>query len=130
MKTNSTRLLFFMALVILGLTTGCMESKPSQRTPTTTSVAVETGQLPRMRGDFFSTSGECGFCHTGLKDSSGKDVSIETAWRTSVMANASRDPYYRASVRSEVLQKTDFGETITGKNAQSAIFQWHFRPPF
>lgn len=117
MKTNSTCLLVLMALIIFGLTTGCMESKLSQGTPTTTSVAVETGQLPRMRGDFFSTSGECGFCHTGLKDSSGKDVSIETAWRSSVMANASRDPYYRASVRSEVLQKTDFGETIQEKCA-------------
>jgi len=59
--------------------------------------------LLRTRGTLFSTSGECAFCHTGLTDAAGQDVSIDSAWRSTMMANSTRDPYYRASVRSEVL---------------------------
>ncbi|GAP10109.1 hypothetical protein BECAL_01267 [Bellilinea caldifistulae] len=117
MRANSTRLLVFAALLALGLLAGCTDSTPSRPAPTVPVVGVETGQLPRLRGDFFSASGECGFCHTALKDNAGKDVSIETAWRASIMANASRDPYYRASVRSEVLQKPEYGEAIQEKCA-------------
>src|SRR5687768_17194564 len=43
-------------------------------------------------------------CHNGLSAASGEDVSIGTAWRASMMANSSRDPYWQASVRREVLE--------------------------
>jgi len=35
-----------------------------------------------------------------MRDDTGKDVSIGTAWETSTMANAARDPYWRAKVAS------------------------------
>ncbi|GIV63735.1 MAG: hypothetical protein KatS3mg045_1074 [Bellilinea sp.] len=117
MYATFRRWFVFVGLALIGLVTGCMTAAPSQQTPSAPPVLVETGQLPRLRGEFFSTSGECGFCHTALKDSSGEDVSIETAWRASMMANASRDPYYRTSVRSEVLQRPDYGDTIQEKCA-------------
>jgi hypothetical protein len=60
--------------------------------------------LLRERGTLFSTSGECAACHTGIKDKKGVDVSIDSAWRSTMMANAARDPYYLASVRSEGLR--------------------------
>jgi mono/diheme cytochrome c family protein len=37
-----------------------------------------------------------------MSDDSGTDVSIETAWRASMMANAARDPFWLAVVRAEV----------------------------
>jgi hypothetical protein len=50
----------------------------------------------------FVTSQECMACHNGLTTPAGEDVSIGTDWRTSMMANAARDPYWHAGVRREV----------------------------
>ena len=49
----------------------------------------------------FQTSDRCIACHNGLTTSTGEDVSIGFAWRASIMANSSRDPYWQASVRRE-----------------------------
>lgn len=51
----------------------------------------------------FSTSHECLACHNGLTAATGEDVSIGTAWRASIMANSSRDPYWHAGVRREIM---------------------------
>ena len=51
----------------------------------------------------FHTSDRCLACHNGLTTPSGKDVSIGIDWRSSVMANSARDPYWQASVRRETL---------------------------
>src|SRR5262252_1179743 len=51
----------------------------------------------------FLTADRCLACHSGLTTSSGADISIGFDWRASVMANSSRDPYWQASVRREVL---------------------------
>jgi hypothetical protein len=51
----------------------------------------------------FQTSDNCLACHNTLKTSSGEDVSIGSSWRASMMANSSRDPYWQASVRREVI---------------------------
>lgn len=93
-------LLAFGGLICLLASCG---SPSLQSTPTAPAPAQPADALIRFRGDYFSTAGECGYCHTGMKDASGRDISIDSDWRSSMMANASRDPYYRASVRSEVL---------------------------
>lgn len=49
----------------------------------------------------FATSHDCMACHNGLVTPSGEDVSIGVAWRATMMANSSRDPYWQASVRRE-----------------------------
>jgi hypothetical protein len=49
----------------------------------------------------FHTSDRCLACHNGLTTPSGKDVSIGFDWRSSIMANSARDPYWQASVRRE-----------------------------
>jgi hypothetical protein len=51
----------------------------------------------------FHTSDRCLACHNGLKTPSGEDVSIGFAWRSSIMGNSARDPYWQASVRREDL---------------------------
>lgn len=55
--------------------------------------------LPQM----FTTSDQCMACHNGLISPSGEDVSIGSDWRSSMMAQAARDPYWQASVRRETL---------------------------
>jgi hypothetical protein len=49
----------------------------------------------------FQTSDRCLACHNGILTASGDDVSIGFAWRSSMMANSSRDPYWQGSVRRE-----------------------------
>jgi hypothetical protein len=51
----------------------------------------------------FVTSHECLACHNGLSSVTGEDVSIGAAWRASMMANSSRDPYWQAAVRRETI---------------------------
>ncbi len=50
----------------------------------------------------FSGVGLCAACHVGLKDEAGADVSMPTAWRSTMMANAAKDPIWQAKVSSEV----------------------------
>jgi hypothetical protein len=51
----------------------------------------------------FQTSDRCLACHNGITTSSGEDVSIGIDWRSGMMANSSRDPYWQASVRRETI---------------------------
>jgi len=55
-----------------------------------------------FEGKHFSGSGACGVCHNDLIDDNGRDVSIGTAWETSTMANAARDPYWRAKAAATI----------------------------
>ena len=50
----------------------------------------------------FSGSGNCSSCHDGLTDTSGDDVSIVKDWGSSMMANATKDPFWRAKVATEL----------------------------
>lgn len=56
-----------------------------------------------LSGPAFQTSERCFVCHNGTNLPSGAQVTIGGDWRTSVMANSSRDPYWQASVRRESL---------------------------
>src|SRR5438552_4097668 len=53
-------------------------------------------------GTHFQTSDRCQACHNGLTTPSGEDISIGVSWRTSMMGNSGRDPYWMASVRREI----------------------------
>ena len=51
----------------------------------------------------FTPSANCMACHNGLASPSGENTSIGIAWRSTIMANSARDPYWQASVRRETL---------------------------
>jgi hypothetical protein len=61
------------------------------------------GPGARVHTPQFQTAENCLACHNSLTAASGEDVSIGSAWRGSIMANSSRDPYWQASVRRETL---------------------------
>ena len=50
----------------------------------------------------FHTSDRCVACHNGMKTKAGEDYSIGLDWRSSIMANSARDPYWQGSVRREI----------------------------
>jgi hypothetical protein len=64
---------------------------------------MRAGDKPAALKPEFQTSDRCLACHDGMTTPSGEDVSIGLAWRASMMANSSRDPYWQASVRRESL---------------------------
>jgi hypothetical protein len=53
--------------------------------------------------DLFSTAETCMVCHNNLVTPSGDHFSFGSDWRATMMANSSRDPYWQASVRREII---------------------------
>ncbi len=98
--------LWGLSLVVLLVLSACTAPAPPASTPTT-----PPGEA------FFKPSSNCAACHQGLKDSTGADVSIVPEWQTSVMGNAALDPYFRASVRMELLNAPQYGDAIQSKCA-------------
>ena len=97
----------FVLLAVVGWVLAIMMPTPrAQATPTGSSGRAQTtfgSTPPAHAGISFATSDNCVACHNGLTAPTGEDVSIGIAWRASMMANSSRDPYWQASVRREIL---------------------------
>lgn len=86
------------ALFVVALATTPRAQSPAQ------------GQAPKPAADVtahkdygthFETSERCFPCHNGITTKAGEDISIGINWRTSMMGNAGRDPYWMAGVRRE-----------------------------
>jgi len=60
-------------------------------------------QSPHPDLSLFTHSDNCLACHNTLMSPSGEDVSIGATWRSTMMANSARDPYWQASVRRETI---------------------------
>ncbi len=61
------------------------------------------GDLPTATNSLFAGSGVCEQCHAQQVDASNKSISIVNDWRSTMMANAARDPFWRAKVSHEGL---------------------------
>jgi hypothetical protein len=95
-KTFGSFLLLVFAIAVLPI--GRARSQEPDR-PVTAARAVEAHQ---NYGTHFQTSDRCVACHNGITTRSGEDISIGVNWKTSMMANAGRDPYWMAGVRREL----------------------------
>ena len=64
--------------------------------------------LPTGYSNYFAASGECEVCHghdtahIASVDILGNDINLVDDWRSSMMANAARDPFWQAKVSHEV----------------------------
>jgi hypothetical protein len=74
----------------------------SQQTTPAGKVTARDVSTHKDYGTHFQTSDRCLACHNGIATPTGEDISIGTNWRTSMMANAGRDPYWMAGVRREL----------------------------
>lgn len=72
-------------------------------------------QAADIGADLFAGAAVCSECHNGIYDNQGQDVSIETAWSASMMANAVRDPVWRAKVASEIQRNPAYTDTLNEK---------------
>lgn len=72
-------------------------------------------ELPMGYNELFAGSGECVQCHNTQTNQQGVSVSIVADWRSSMMANAARDPFWRAKISHEVLVNPGLQEAIEDK---------------
>lgn len=63
----------------------------------------------------FVGSHHCSKCHDNLTDGAGNDVSISGHWRSTMMANAAKDPFWQAKVKSEVQRNPALSKEIEKK---------------
>jgi len=82
-----------------------------------TPLDYQAPQLPTERNEYFSASGGCTLCHTDMVDEAGNNVSTDEFWRSAIMANAARDPYWQASVKSQLINTPDLSDFIEDKCA-------------
>ncbi len=72
--------------------------------------------LPSGRTDLFAGSGSCAVCHSSNMSTvlyhNGSDISPVTHWRSTMMGNASKDPFWRAVVAEEVHNFPQLQQTI------------------
>ncbi len=71
--------------------------------------------LTTFETDDFSGSGICALCHSRLTDEAGNDVSNDAQWRSTLMANAAKDPLWQAKISSEVDRNPHVQDVIEEK---------------
>jgi hypothetical protein len=81
----------------------------------------------------FPLAAQCGTCHSSdptlfaLRAADGTDVNMYDDWRSSMMANATKDPFWRAKVSQEVLvnpaHAADLEDKCTSCHAPAGHFQ-------
>jgi len=125
-----------LSLLAIGLLTvaGCSKDSPSDTVDPTLidPLPAKRGLMPSIamadstfESNHYSGNTVCTQCHTNANDTSAdgrtlgvpnrdsrRDVSIGTAWETSMMANSTRDPYWHAVVASELHRFPDKAEEI------------------
>lgn len=102
-----------------------------------------TDSLPVVQSGYFWTSGRCAGCHgrdllgqTSIEPGTGRDINVVNDWRSSIMANSARDPFFRAKLDHEQLVNPELGEVIGVKclkcHAPLAVYEEQLsgHPPF
>jgi hypothetical protein len=114
-----TKLIFQVALILIALLSlaACAELVPAPPAPAVPQPLTTAPPLLTDRNQYFAASGVCATCHTDLTDRQGHDISFDTAWRATMMANSARDPYWRAGLRREVLSHPAEADFIQDKCA-------------
>ncbi|MDD2251894.1 MAG: hypothetical protein WCS74_02145 [Dehalococcoidales bacterium] len=97
--------------------TPATSTMPTSTPQTTTSLPTSTVPHPGLAlvnfdSGSFAGSSNCALCHSSLQDEVGNDVSMDSHWRSTMMANAARDPYYRAKVSAEIKNAPHLQEVI------------------
>ena len=130
-------LLFFMALLCAGSSAawqlGAFAPRPIIDAHEALGINMRSdnlGGLPDTINALFYGSGKCAGCHgedpndlasipgqvfpmEPLPD--GPDVNVVDDWRSSIMANSTKDPFWRAKVRHEVLTNPSHGAGLEDK---------------
>jgi len=85
---------------------------PRAQAPHPVTANYTGGALSPFQDALFSGAGACAACHSNMVDETGQDVSLDADWRASMMGNSTRDPYWKASVRKELLANPALEEEV------------------
>ncbi len=83
--------------------------------------ALAAGELEPIGYGRFVTSAGCALCHsnsaqaTAMRDSNGAEIAPFNLWQGTMMANAARDPFWRAMVSAEKARTPSAAEAIETK---------------
>ncbi len=68
--------------------------------------------LPQGYNDLFAGSGTCALCHNSMVNLQGESVAIANDWRSTMMANSAKDPFWQAKVSHEGLVNPNHKEAL------------------
>jgi hypothetical protein len=96
---------FLVLCAALWVVATVFSSSAAQTDPHRPAPSPQAAQL-------FATSDDCVACHNSLRTSDNEDVSIGTMWRSTMMANSARDPYFQAGLRRETMDHPSLSAEI------------------
>jgi hypothetical protein len=96
---------FVFSALALWLAVVATAAPSAQRDPHRAPLSAKAAAL-------FAMSDDCVACHNGLRTSDNEDVSIGLMWRSTMMANSARDPYFQAGVGREIEDHPSLAEEI------------------
>ena len=127
MKSKS---FFYLSIALATLITACGSQSVPQNLSTPETVieesTVEVQTSPSYNDEMFASVTICQPCHSGLTDEVGNDVSYNTDLQASMMAQATVDPYYLATISAEVARHPDLQKEIEDKCATCHMSMAHF----
>lgn len=98
-----------MRLLIIAMVCACTSRTLPSSPPVPTNAATPVTQLAGTRAlnGAFPTATQCALCHsntangTAMRDAAGRAIAPWDLWRATMMANAARDPIFRAQLQLE-----------------------------
>ena len=96
MRLQLATTVWLMSLVLVRTSAGCPRAEPA-------GPERDRARESHQGVPLFADARDCLACHNNLTTPAGEDVSIGATWRSSMMANAARDPYWQATVRRETI---------------------------
>jgi len=92
--------LHLLLLISIISLTAFSQNFHKQWNPQTSSFAIDP---PDLYNDYFAGAGSCMMCHNSQTNQQGESIAIVNDWRSTMMANAARDPFWQAKVSHETL---------------------------
>ena len=114
--TNPRIILIACVIWLLALFTAF--PRAAQTAETAEGGVKENAKQIHKNLSLFTTSDNCIACHNVLVTPEGEDVSIGASWRSTMMANSARDPYWQAGVRRETIDHPTHSRAIQDECAE------------
>lgn len=87
-------------------------SQPHLKQQLHNSSEIAGTELPTGFNELFAASGECLLCHNSMTNEQGEPIGILDDWRSTMMANAAKDPLWRAKVSHESLVNPEHAKAL------------------
>lgn len=123
--SRSVRLLLGVAIVVLLFAAWTEANRPVRGPHGRLALSLFRNvldTLPVVQSSYFWTSGRCAGCHgrdllglASIDPATGQDVNVVNDWRSTIMANSARDPFFRAKLDHEVLVNPGHADALSNK---------------